>query len=242
MRFQISYPLSSKSPLYLGTPPLAFHPIKSMELGDSSDTTAITVSSHSGSHIDAPRHFCHHGKTVKDIIAGSIIFAPVYCITINRTSDNPIRARDFEIGISSCEDAAGIFIRTGMYSLRDMDSIRYCSRHPWIHPEVPPFLRKHCPNIQIFGTDTISISNPDHREEGRECHRAFLCSSKPILLAEDLNLSDPSLSTQPLTVTIHPWIIDKLDGVPVLAFAEFLPDHNRNPLVEVKNRDHSLHC
>ncbi len=234
MRFQISYPLSSKSPLYPGTPPLVFHPLKSMKLGDSSDTTAITVSSHSGSHIDAPRHFCHDGKAVSDILSNSISVAPVYCITINRTSDNPIRALDIEPAISSCEDAAGIFIRTGMYLLRNTDSLRYCSHHPWIHPEVPPFLRKHCPEIQIFGTDTISISNPDHREEGRECHRAFLCSRKPILLVEDLDLSYPSLSKGSLKVTIHPWIVDKLDGVPVLAFAEFLPGNNSNPPKEEK--------
>jgi kynurenine formamidase len=193
-----------------------------MERGDSSDTTTITVASHSGSHLDAPRHFCADGKTVREIITDRLKMAPVYCIAINRTSENPLRVRDIESLISPCEDATGIFIRTGMQVFRDSDSERYCSRHPWIHPKIPSFLRTHCPAIKIFGTDTISISNPSHREEGRECHRNFLCGKKPILIAEDLDLSNPALSQGPLTVTIYPWIVDDLDGVPVHAFAELL--------------------
>jgi kynurenine formamidase len=199
-----------------------------MERGDNSDTTAITVSSHSGSHLDVPRHFCPDGKTVKEIIPSNIRIAPVYCITINKTSGTPLQGSDIEPFITPCKDAAGIFIRTGMYSVRDIDSDRYCSRHPWVHPEVPSFLREHCPEIQIFGTDTISISSPAHREEGRECHRRFLCGRKPILLVEDMDLSNPNLSTEPLAITIYPWIVDELDGVPVLAFAESFHRHYNN--------------
>ena len=46
----------------------------------------------------------------------------------------------------------------------------------------------------LFGVDTISISSPPHREEGRACHRAFLCGLPPILILEDLDLSDPRLT------------------------------------------------
>jgi kynurenine formamidase len=109
-----------------------------------------------------------------------------------------------------------------MFRYRNTDPEKYSSDHPYIHPELPEFLKSACPDLIVFGTDTISISNPQHRDKGKASHRAFLCSEKPVLLAEDLDLSDPALTAFSLAVTLYPWIVDELDGVPVLAFAEFL--------------------
>ena len=219
---QISYPIYSQSPLYLGTPPISCHEVKSIAKGDSANTTIISLSSHTGTHIDVPRHFCPGGKTVQDILGEKFELSPVYCIDVTAKPKNSIGISDIQPLIGQIPDAKGLLIRTGMHQFRATDNNRYCSGHPWIHPELPAFLRIAFPSIRLFGTDTISISNPQHRDEGRECHRAFLCGNRPILLAEDLNLSDPSLTSGSLIVTIYPWIVDKLDGVPVLAFAEFL--------------------
>ena len=87
--------------------------------------------------------------------------------------------------------------------------------------------------MKLFGTDTISVSNPQHREEGHECHRQFLCGDSPLLLAEDLDLSDPSLVSGPLEVQVFPWIIDDLDGVPIFAFAE-LPHNGMDDKTEMR--------
>ena len=111
-----------------------------------------------------------------------------------------------------------------MFRYRKTDPEKYCSGHPWIHPEIPEFLRTTCPKLRLFGTDTISISNPQHREDGTACHRAFLCGNNSIILAEDLDLSDQTLTTSPLVVIFYPWIVNDMDGVPVLAFAESVSD------------------
>lgn len=225
----ISYPISSQSPLYPGTPPISCHEVKSIAKGDSANTTLISLSSHTGTHIDVPWHFCHGGKTVRDILGERLELFPVYCIDVATKPKNSIGISDIQPLIGQITDANGLFIRTGMHQFRAIDSNRYCSGHPWIHPELPAFLRTAFPSIRLFGTDTISISNPQYHDEGRECHRAFLCGEKPIMLAEDLDLSDSFLSSAPLTVTIYPWIIDSLDGVPVHAFAELMQDYNKHP-------------
>jgi kynurenine formamidase len=225
---RISYPISSKSPLYPGTPPISFHELKSIAKGDSVNTTLISLSSHSGTHIDVPRHFCPDGKTVQDLLGERLEISLVYCIDVPAKQKKPIRISDIQPLIEQIPDAAGLFIRTGMYQTRATDNNRYCSSHPWIHPELPLFLRISLPSMRLFGTDTISISNPQHRDEGRQCHRAFLCEEKPIVLAEDLDLSDPSLSSAPLVVTIYPWILDDLDGVPIHAFAELMHEYNKH--------------
>jgi kynurenine formamidase len=217
---RISYPLSPQSPLYLGTPEISRSEGKSIAKGESANTTLLIISTHAGTHIDVPRHFCPEGKTTRDMLRDRFALSPVYCIDLPAKPSTAIRIADIGSLLQQFSDAKGIFLRTGMYRLRASDPDRYCTNHPWIHPELPSFLRAACPMLALFGTDTISITNPQFRNDGRECHRAFLCDKNPIMLAEDLDLSDSGLVTGPLSVSFYPWIVDDLDGVPVHAFAE----------------------
>lgn len=217
----LSYPVSQQAPLYKGTPPVLVLAEKSFEKGDSANTSLISVSTHAGTHIDAPRHFCPKGKTTRDVLGRGRKIAPVTCIDLDMTTTRAIVPADLVPHREEIADAQGLFLRTGMFRYRDSDRMKYSEGHPWIHPDVPVFLRKTCPALWLFGTDTISVSNPSHREEGRACHRAFLCGQEPIILAEDLDLSDPVLAGSRLRVTLIPWADADLDGVPVMVFAEF---------------------
>lgn len=217
---RISYPLSPHTPLYIGTPKISRANCKSIGKGDSANTTLLTLSSHTGTHIDAPRHFCPGGRTTCEILGDQLTLSPVYCIDLPAQTADALRISDLEPYVKQISEAEGLLIRTGMYRLRASDPSRYCNDHPWIHPELPAFLRNSCPALILFGTDTISISNPQFRDDGRNCHRAFLCQEKPIILAEDLDLSDPGLTSGKFTMTIYPWIVEDLDGVPVHVFAD----------------------
>lgn len=219
---RISYPLTLTSPLYPGTPPVSYQAVKSMQAGDSTNTSLVSLSSHTGTHIDVPRHFCPEGKTVREMIGDHRVFEPVFCIDIPVEPGNPLTVIHIRPFIENLRDTAGILVRTGMFRFRAANPASYCMNHPWIHPDVPRFLREECPALRLFGTDTISISSPAHRDEGRACHRAFLCEETPILLLEDLDLFDLSLTGAPMSVTLYPWICDAPDGAPVQAFAEFL--------------------
>lgn len=224
MKKILSYPVSLQTPLYPGTPEVSCHAVKSIERGDSANTSLITVSTHTGTHIDAPRHFCPGAKTTRDILGRCLEIAPVHCIDLAITTDRPIVPADLEPYLTTMPDAQGLLLRTGMFRYRETDRKKYCEGHPWIHPELPAVLRNACPSLRLFGTDTISVSNPSHREEGRACHRAFLCEKDPIILAEDLDLSDPSLADGPLRVAFYPWADADLDGVPVMVFAESIDE------------------
>lgn len=82
-----------------------------------------------------------------------------------------------------------------------------------------------CPQLRVFGLDTISIATPLHREEGRAAHRAFLCGPNPILLLEDLDLSSEDLLDGAFRLRLYPIVYDDLDGVPVIAVAD-IPDRS----------------
>lgn len=224
---QISYPLSGTTPLYAGTQALSLQQLRSIARGDSSNAGSVSFSVHSGTHLDAPLHFCPEGEPVAGIIRAETSFSPAYCLDIPRTVPEALRPEDLEARISGIADAEAVLIRTGMCTLRDTS--RYTTVYPWVDPTVPDLLRKHLPRLRLFGIDAISVSNPAHREEGRACHRNFLCGRFPIMILEDINLSNPRTCGRPWTLRIYPWILENIDATPVVALLDEPETDDRKP-------------
>ncbi len=219
MIIPISYPLTAKTPLYPNTPAPVIHLLRSMEQGDRANTRAITFSTHSGTHIDSPLHFCKQGKSIADCLTLDTTFFPAYCTDVPKPVSGEITVSDLEGGISQVQDAEALLIRTGWHKIRSDHPGQYCNDHPWVSPDVPQFLRENCPRLRLFGIDQISVSSVLHRVEGHACHRKFLCEEKSILLLEDLNLSDTRVNGS-FRLHIYPFMIDDIDGVPVVAIVE----------------------
>ena len=224
MIIPISYPLTTKTPLYPNTPAPSVHPLRSMEHGDSANTSVITFSTHSGTHIDAPFHFCKQGKTIADCLTVDTTFFPAYCIDMPKPVSDEITVSDLAGSINQVKDAEAILIRTGWHTMRSDDPHQYCQDHPWVSPEVPVFLREKCSGLRLFGLDQISVSSPLHREAGHECHRKFLCGEKPILILEDLNLSDTRVIGS-FRLHIYPYMIGDIDGISVIGLCRFSSDN-----------------
>jgi kynurenine formamidase len=219
MFIPVSYPLTVMSPLYPNTPVPVIHMLRSLNMGDSANTSAITLSTHSGTHIDAPRHFCNTGKTIADCLTADTTFFPVYSIDVPKRVSEEINVNDLAESISHVQDAQALLIRTGWHTKRSEQPDHYCGDHPWVSPDVPAFLREHCPQLNLFGLDQISISSILHRAEGHVCHRNFLCEERPILILEDLNLSDIRVNGS-FWLHVYPYLVEDIDGIPVIAVVE----------------------
>jgi len=63
----ITMPLSAELPVYPGDPPAVIVPWTSIAEGDAANVSRLTLSTHSGTHVDAPRHFSESGLTVDDM-------------------------------------------------------------------------------------------------------------------------------------------------------------------------------
>jgi arylformamidase len=225
MLIPISYPLTRTSPLYPGTSPVSVHPDKSIDCGNSANTSIISFSCHSGTHIDVPRHFCRNGQSVADFFQSMNSYFPVYCLDIRKNGEQSIQSTDFLNVLAGKNDAQALLIRTGTCSNRKESPRDYATCHPWVQADVADFLRKMCPDLQFLGIDTISISVPSHRIEGHDAHCAFLCNNDhPILLLEDADLSHEYLLEGVYRLLIVPYLIDEIDGVPVAGFLERITD------------------
>ena len=221
MLIPISYPLNRKTPLYPGTEPLAITPTRSLEREDAENESRIVFSSHTGTHIDLPRHSCPGGGSVRVLLAPEAVFEPARCIEIPRTGEEPIRIHDLLPHLDVVRNARALFVKTGSSRLRESDPEAYAKAHPWVHHEVPGFLRMQNPALRLLGIDTISIATPSYPEEGAKVHRAFLCNHPHIFLLEDVDLSYGRLLGEPWILRLYPVVFDDLDAVPVVALAEF---------------------
>src|SRR3954464_15278923 len=58
----VSVPLDAQLPTYPHNTPFALEAIKRLAKGDSSNVSALHMSVHTGTHVDAPRHFFDDGS------------------------------------------------------------------------------------------------------------------------------------------------------------------------------------
>jgi len=63
----VSVPLDSRLATYPGNAPVDLEAVKRLARGDSSNVSAVRMSVHAGTHVDAPRHFFDHGGDVETL-------------------------------------------------------------------------------------------------------------------------------------------------------------------------------
>lgn len=214
----LSYPLTCKTPAYGGDVSIVIQRGKILEKGDSCNTQYWRLSNHIGTHIDFPRHFVSNGKTSSDYSPEFWILN--FPIMIDISPIEPswlIQPEDIPL-MSATEYTDMVIIKTGFSGLRGKDI--YSNQNPGFSPEVAVFLRERLPNLRVFGFDSISLSSFAHRETGREAHRAFLDHPNPILLLEDMDLSQVDHRSQLKKIIISPLRVENADGAPCTIFAE----------------------
>ncbi len=62
--YDITRPVSANFPVYPGDPAIDITPSAQLAWGDVANVSRLVLSSHSGTHLDAPRHFFDHGLAV----------------------------------------------------------------------------------------------------------------------------------------------------------------------------------
>jgi arylformamidase len=63
----VSVPLDSQLPTYPHNTPFSLEPIKRIARGDSSNVSTLHMSAHTGTHVDAPRHFFDQGAGTESL-------------------------------------------------------------------------------------------------------------------------------------------------------------------------------
>lgn len=78
----ISIPLSPATPVFPGDPPVEIETVSSIQQGHPFRLTRISMSAHSGTHIDTPSHLFLDGGQTEDINLDDLI-GPVHVVEFN---------------------------------------------------------------------------------------------------------------------------------------------------------------
>lgn len=183
----------------------------------------VSINTHSGTHLDAPAHFCKGGGTVLDVLEPWTVLFPTICLDVPATGSVGIPASILDGASAELFMAEGLLLRTGVHRLRAKGSPQYEVDHPFLEPALADELVDRFPALRLVGIDTLSVAHPDRKKEGAEVHRRLLCHHPPILIMEDIDLSRSELTRGPFHLVFTPLIHDRLDGAPVVALAN-LPE------------------
>lgn len=79
----VSMPLRAGMPVYPGNPPFRREPTAELRRGDVVNESLVTIGTHCGTHVDAPRHFLAGGATV-DALALDALVGPARLFDLPR--------------------------------------------------------------------------------------------------------------------------------------------------------------
>ncbi len=218
----LSYKLSENIPLYGNTPAIEILFDKNMENGDSCNTSILKFHNHSGTHVDAPKHFWNEGRSIADYDIDELIFSSPLVIDCPKSPKEMINIKDltdFERKLRKCDI---LLLRTGFWKYRTKEIYRL--ENPGISPEAADYIRSEYENIRCIGLDSLSVSSYSNRELGRKTHEIFLrkneYTGEPVLLLEDLDISRKDLDKLK-TILICPLMIENTDSAPCMVMGVF---------------------
>ncbi len=220
----ISYPLNEHAPVWRGNPPSAKTEVfQAIARGDAANTTLLHLFSHSGTHIDSPRHFNEAGAPGWQVPIERYIFFRPRIIAIPKSNGGLITLAELESHGSQLAEADLVLLMTGWSQFRASDPERYSQQGPVLHPAAARFLIETFPNLKAVAIDAVSIGAPGYPKESVETHQVLTGVGRPdgrfLLILEDLRI-DPDLG-QASRIYALPLMIEGSDGSPCTIVAEF---------------------
>jgi len=175
----ISIILGEESFPYPGDPPFVKEMVSSIKDGNICDVSKLSMSAHSGTHIDMPAHFIIGENTLDDYPAQSFILPALVVGIEDKQSIKPKDLRNIDINpgdalLFKTNNSATDRCRSGVFS----------EHFVYLTPEAAAVCVKK--KVGMVGIDYISIDKPD--DETYPTHRKLLGGG--ILILEGINLKD----------------------------------------------------
>jgi len=217
----LSYLLDASTPTYGDRNKFICEKKSDISKGDVANDSTITTTVHMGTHIDMPYHFFEKGQTIEDFDVN--YFSSDKILFINMEPKEIIIKDDLRELLQNVSDKGHydfLIIKTGICHKRK-EKVFWESNYGF-DPTLAPYIREQFPNVRIIGFDSVSVSSFSNRMLGRESHRAFLDPESPLLILEDMDLTDLENSSKITEMHIAPLRISKCDGLPCTVLAKVI--------------------
>lgn len=148
--FDITRTINPSLAVWPGDTPFSAESVMDMSSGDSVNLTTLTLSSHTGTHADAPYHFSNDGPTIDQVPLEAYI-GPATLVTVQR-KEGPLTPADFpHLNWNNVERL--LVHSTASANPTDLfpTDIVYPS------PELADFMGQH--GLVLFGSDAPSMDD-----------------------------------------------------------------------------------
>ena len=173
----VTVPLDATLPTYPNNTPFSLEPIKRLSRGDSSNVSTLHMSVHSGTHVDAPRHFFDDGAGTEGL-ALDLLMGRARVIEV--ASRSGIAAEDLA-GVDLSEDVR-VLIKTRNSQL--WGSAEFRTDYVGVTESGAQHLVAH--GVKLVGVDYLSVEK--FKTPGAPAHHVLL--GHGTIVIEGLNLRD----------------------------------------------------
>ena len=201
--YDVSVPIVNGGLVYPGNPEIRIAPQQEIAKGGSSNVSSLAFGSHTGTHVDAPKHMIDDGMTV-DAVSLDILMGPAVLIAV---PDNVMAVGEEQLRLHEIKGHTRILIKTRNSGfIRDGEFVR---DYTYLAPDGARSLASL--GVKLVGVDYFSV------EQFHSGHHAthLTLLERGIVIVEGLDLSAPPMG--PYELRVLPLRLQGLDGAPARA-------------------------
>jgi arylformamidase len=173
----VSVPLVAGMPAYPGNPDFELQPVKRIADGGSSNVSRLILGTHTGTHVDAPRHFIEDGVTV-DALSLDLLIGRARVVEISKRGG--IGAE--ELAEAGLREDLRVLLKTSNSAL--WNDTGFHQEYTYVNEEGARYLVEQ--GVKVIGVDYLSVEQ--YKKAGAPAHRTLL--SQGVVIIEGLNLSE----------------------------------------------------
>ncbi len=205
--YDLTLPIHPSMVTWPGDPPARVEPRLRVARGDACNVSELCLGSHTGTHLDAPRHFIEGGMPVDELPLEALMGRAWVC------DCGPRR----EIGVADLQGRVPpgtlrLLLKTANSALWHSRAREFAPDFVAVTPEAAHWVAEQ-EGICLLGVDYLSVERPDSREH--EVHHTLLRAG--VIIVEGLDLS--ALQSGWYNLFCLPLKVAGGDGAPVRAVA-----------------------
>lgn len=179
--YDVSLPLVSGGLVYPGNPPISITPEQAVSQGASANVSRVEFGSHTGTHVDAPKHFFDDGAGV-DSIALEVLMGPARLLAF---SDTVTSISEAELAAHDLTGVARVLLKTRNSKWLATGSREFHSDYTYLAPDGAEYLARL--GVRLVGVDYLSVEQ--FHSGHHRTHRTLF--EQGIVIVEGLLLSEP---------------------------------------------------
>ena len=203
--YDVSLPLSTGGLVYPGNPAVSITPQQSIAQGAGANVSRVDFGSHTGTHVDAPKHFFDDGAGV-DAIPLEVLMGPARLLAFG---DSVTSIGEAELAAHDLTGVTRLLLKTRNSKWLASGSTEFHEDYTYVAPDGAEYLARL--GVRLVGVDYLSIEQ--FHSGHHKTHRTLLAQG--IVIVEGLLLHEPPAGDYHFRCL--PLRLAGLDGAPARA-------------------------